>query len=293
MSEIMAYIGSRTWAVRPGTFSLAGGKLSHTWQASTIEAAAMPQQTQTKKGVAVIRAHGVLTQRPMGGMWAMFFGGSSYESIGNQILDAAYNSQVDRTLVHFDTPGGEVYGIPSLIEAINEAKAKKPIVGIADSEAASAGYHIASQLDELIIAPGGQVGSIGAIARIVDDSGMMEQMGIKEHIIGYPEGKVQDWTTPVTDETIAGIDEHVKEYYNRFVSGVAKGRGVPVSKVNSDFGQGRMVMDDKAVAAGMADRIATMNTTLTRLTSSRARIGKRLSQAKHELRILQLTSLNQ
>jgi hypothetical protein len=48
-----------------------------------------------------------------------------------------------------------------------------------------------------------------------------------------------------------------------FVGAVAAGRGVSAAKVLANFGQGRMVLAQDAVAAGMADRVATLDQVLS------------------------------
>jgi hypothetical protein len=53
-----------------------------------------------------------------------------------------------------------------------------------------------------------------------------------------------------------------------FVADVARGRGVTVETVRSEFGQGRMVMARDAVKVGMVDRVATFDETLARMERS-------------------------
>jgi ClpP class serine protease len=66
-----------------------------------------------------------------------------------------------------------------------------------------------------------------------------------------------------------------------FVAAVAKQRGTSTKTVNADFGQGRCFTAKQALAAGMIDRIATLEDTLkrsARRTSARAAVrGERQS----------------
>jgi len=55
-----------------------------------------------------------------------------------------------------------------------------------------------------------------------------------------------------------------------FVNDVAKGRGTSVESTLADFGQGRTLLAAKAKAAGMVDRIDTLEATVRRLQPAKA-----------------------
>lgn len=56
-----------------------------------------------------------------------------------------------------------------------------------------------------------------------------------------------------------------------FVSAVARNRGVKASDVRGGFGEGRMVGAKEAVSLGMADRVGTLDETISRLVGGRRR----------------------
>ena len=74
-----------------------------------------------------------------------------------------------------------------------------------------------------------------------------------------------------------------------FTKAVARGRNTTQSQVKFGFGQGRMVLADDAVKAGMADRVATLDQTLARLLARRggSKDSAALAQERRE-RELQL-----
>jgi len=57
------------------------------------------------------------------------------------------------------------------------------------------------------------------------------------------------------------------------VKDIARGRGTTPSKVRANFGKGRVVLAKDAVGAGMADTVATLDKTLSRILGSRRRSG--------------------
>ena len=88
-------------------------------------------------------------------------GGTSTDEFGRQFDAALADRDVAGILIDADTPGGSVFGVHGLSQKIFESRGKKPIVAIANSEACSTGYYVASAADELWITPSGMVGSIG------------------------------------------------------------------------------------------------------------------------------------
>jgi hypothetical protein len=80
-----------------------------------------------------------------------------------------------------------------------------------------------------------------------------------------------------SDEAKAALQANVRYFYDMFVADVAKGRKVSQSIVRADpektdkhFGGGRVYPAKTAVALGMADRVATLDETVTRLSRASA-----------------------
>lgn len=233
--------------------------------------------------VQVLPVRGTIAQRM--NMMSDFSGGTSTEKLGKQIRDAAADTSIAAIVLDVDSPGGSVHGIEELGEEIRAAKAAKPVVAVANSMAASAAYWIASQASELVVAPGAEVGSIGVLAMHVDQSALNESMGIRPTFVHAGQYKVEgNPHEPLGDDARAYLQAQVDEHYRRFVNAVASGRGVTRDVVLSDFGQGRMVMDNEAVKAGMADRVDTLRNTITRLSSARSRA--RLMRARMQVAAL-------
>lgn len=277
LGSVAAFIGNRLWAVERGTFrGLATAEARADLQARDMTAPA------PSAGVAVIPVRGVLTQRNGNGLFDLLFGGSTYEQIVAMAQEADRMPEVDRILFDFDTPGGDVRGLEQAVAGLKTIS--KPKVGIANGLASSAGYWLLSQMDEVIAAPGSSMGSIGVLYVHLDMSGANEKMGIKETVIGEPEAKAEAFGEELTETVRAHMAHQAGELYGRFVSAVAKGRGVAPAKVRSDFGQGLTLLDNQAVAAGMADRTATFAETVDRLSNRRRPVGRRPRAAAAAIR---------
>ena len=140
-----------------------------------VEAALLAEQRNRKPyavtdaGVAVIEVAGSLVNRASG-MEAQS-GLTSYEQLGNEILDAATDPQVRGLLLRCDSYGGEANGAWDVAGLIEEAARIKPVWASVDDWALSAGYLMASATDRIWVTRTGGVGSVGIIAMHLDQSG--------------------------------------------------------------------------------------------------------------------------
>jgi signal peptide peptidase SppA len=198
-------------------------------------------------------------------------GSASTDRIAKDIRSAMSDPAVSAILLDVDSPGGTVFGVAELAKEIFGMRGQKPVVAIANSLAASAAYWIASAASEFHVTPSGEAGSIGVFAEHTDISKWLENEGIKPTLIQAGDFKTEgNQYAPLTDEATAYIQSRVNDYYGMFVKAVAKYRGVSETKVQRDFGQGRVFGADQAVACGMADKVSTFDQVLAKLTGSKA-----------------------
>lgn len=218
--------------------------------------------------VAVIPLHGVIQQR---GNWlSEMFGDTSLESFG-VMFDAAMNDpKVKSILLHVDSPGGSVYGVPETAAKVYNARGTKPIIALANSMAASAAYYVASAADRFYVTPSSESGSIGVYSLHVDESEALAKEGVKVTITKAGKYKAEgNPFEPLSKDAAEYEQKQVDAIYTEFVNDVAKHRGTTVTKVKADFGQGRTVQSRDAVATGMADKVATLEQVISRMAANR------------------------
>lgn len=234
--------------------------------------------------VAVLPLRGVIANRM--NMMSDISGGTSSEGFGRMFDAALADETVKAIVLDVDSPGGVVSGTDELSGRIHAARGRKPIVAHVNATAASAAYWIATAADEMVLAPSAEVGSIGVYGVHDDLSAALEKMGVKKTIISAGEFKAEgNPFGPLSEEAVAHRQERVNAYHDQFVRAVARNRGVSLSAVREGFGKGRMVMAQAAIAAGMADSIATLDETIARFVSTPP---KRKLAAAREKRALAL-----
>lgn len=286
MIHLLDAIYRTPWALHPVTMALVlqvaerwadGVRLSATeikaaiGDAPAINAARAASAEASGGGaVAVIPCYGILTAR----QYAVENSSSpltSSERLGARVSAAAGDPNIGAIVIDFDSPGGDAMGIPEAGERIAEAAKIKPVVGMVNSQAASAAYWLASQCSELVMAPDSMAGSIGVRTAHMDASKLYESKGVSITHVYAGKYKVEGADTgPMSDEYRNHLQAVVDQLYGSFTKAVAKGRNLPVDTVRGEaFGEGRMLLAKDAVAAGMADRIDTLEATVMRYAKRR------------------------
>ena len=210
--------------------------------------------------IAVIPVYGVITQRRIAADQVSGDGGCNTQEISAALRACMADDSIGQILMDFSTPGGSVYGIAELAAEIMQARTTKPVVAIANSQCGSAGYWLASAASELYVTPGGEVGSIGVWQAHEDVSKAMADAGVTVKLISAGRFKVEgNPYEPLSEEGLAFMQSRVDDYYQAFIAGVGKGRGVSAATVRSSMGEGRMYGAEAAVAAKMADGVMTFD----------------------------------
>ena len=276
--HLLAWALSTPWAMRPesmaayamvlaahygGRTAMAAALQAHQPQAGEVQAAA-PGSGKRQGGMAIIPVMGPIVEWPS--QIDMCEGGTSTRQIMAALADVEADETISSGLMVYSTPGGSVYGVEEVCAVINRVKAKKPIFGVAQSLAASAGYWMLSQCSEAYCTPGGEVGSIGVYSGHEDISKALEMAGISIELFSAGEFKTEGHPFgPMTEEGKNYHRQRALDYYGSFAKGVSKGRNVPIEAVRKGMGQGRVVGADMALAEKMIDGIATMEEVMGKL----------------------------
>ncbi|WP_264704664.1 S49 family peptidase [Wolbachia endosymbiont (group B) of Apotomis betuletana] len=203
---------------------------------------------------AIIPIHGILTKKP--GAFDDFLGMTSYEKIQEEIESALEDKSIETILLDIDSPGGEVNGVFDLADFIYESRAKKRIIAIANDDAYSAAYAIASSAEKIFLTRTSGIGSIGVIASHIDQSGFDEKQGIKYTTI-FAGSRKNDLNPhePMTSESLESLQKEVGRLYEMFLQLIARNRGLSIEKIRST--EAGLYFGEKAVEIGLADGVTT------------------------------------
>ena len=148
----------------------------------------------------------------------MRVGLQSYEMIRADFQDAVADPRIQGILLDVDSPGGEVGGLFDLADEIFAARAEKPIYAIANDDAFSAAYALASSAERLFVTSTGGVGSVGVIAIHVDQSSFDEKVGRKYTAV-FAGAKKNDFNPhePLSDSAKDELQSQIDSLYDMFV----------------------------------------------------------------------------
>ncbi len=180
----------------------------------------------------IIPIHGILTKKSE--VFDDVLGMTSYEKISEEIEEALIDKEVETIILDIDSPGGEVNGLFDLSDFIYQARRKKRIVAIANDDAYSAAYAIASSAEKVLVTRTSGVGSIGVIASHIDQSGFDEKQGIKYTTV-FAGSRKNDLNPhePITSESLESLKSEVNRLYGMLVELIARNRNLSVEAIET------------------------------------------------------------
>lgn len=219
--------------------------------------------------VAVLSIQGTIVPRAADATRVSGGGLVSAEQIGQALAAAVADPSITAIVLDMATPGGTVAGVPELAAQVRSAAKQKTVIAVANQLMASAGYWIASQAGQIVASPSADVGSIGVLAIHQETSKADAESGVTTTVFRSVPFKADiNSVEPLTESARVHIERQLADVHQQFVAAVADGRGVTPAVVATQFGQGRTVSAAEALAAGMVDRIATLDQVLAELLTS-------------------------
>lgn len=197
------------------------------------------------------------------------FGGFSSNEATEVVRELAARDDVHTIFNIIDSPGGQVAGSFQLSDALFEARRKKRIVTHVRNLAASAGFLLAAQSDEITIDEAGLIGCMGVFMVLEDVSGLAEAEGIKPILVstGGVKGEPVDGL-PVREEVIAEFQGLVDTWGQLFVEHVARGRGISEEQ-SREWMTGQCFPSKLGIEMGMADGVSTVDKVMDNLRRGR------------------------
>lgn len=156
-------------------------------------------------------------------------------------------------VLDIQSPGGQVIGLEDLAQAVAELRAEVPVVAYVNGMAASAGYRLAVEADEIVMSGNSsEVGSIGVMLSFLDPREYLAKEGIKEVNVlsNLSPDKNKFFLSEYNEEDIALFqEEELDPLAQEFQSAVKLRRpNVPVEAMT-----GSMYSTAKAIELGLAD----------------------------------------
>lgn len=221
-----------------------------------------PAVELTPDGVAIVQVDGILAPRP--NQLLVMLGALSTQDLAAQLRALRTDTRVKAVLVVWDSPGGQVLGVPAAAAALRALADDKPTVSLARGTMASAAYWLGSAARAVYIEGATDLlGSIGVYQRL---SWQDPEPNTLELVRGKYKRLAVNGKGPTAD-AVAQAEAQLDYLYTVMVDAVAANRGVSTQVVLDRMADGRLFYGVKAIEAGLADGTATVGDLVRRLAT--------------------------
>jgi len=205
--------------------------------------------------LGVIHINGPLTNKSTG--WEALCGGTSYESI-KEDFEALLESGAKTIAFLVESGGGEAYGMMDTGNYLRKLADENGvrIISYVDGLSASAAYGLTAISDEIISNKNSEIGSVGVLIRLMNDSKALEMKGYERTFISAGNEKIpfaEDGS--FRKEFLDDLQYKVDALYKDFTEYVAEHRNLGVEAVVNT--QANTFLAEDALGLGLIDRIMT------------------------------------
>lgn len=220
-----------------------------------------------RSAIAIVGGEGaIMTGRGVG---ADPFGSDSSirsDDTAEAIYDAIKDKDVKAIVFRVSSPGGSPEASEQILAAVRAAKAAgKPVVVSMGAYAASGGYWISSEANEIVAQPSTLTGSIGVFGGKFVLANALGRFGVDmrglsvggDYADAFSPG--QSWTPEQRRAFSASMDRT----YDEFVARVSTGRRIPAARVR-EIARGRVWTGAQAKALGLVDHLGGLEEAIGR-----------------------------
>ncbi|MEQ1438256.1 signal peptide peptidase SppA [Fontimonas sp. SYSU GA230001] len=216
--------------------------------------AAMKAPKKAGKAVALVVVQGEIVDGP--GQAGQAGGDTIYDLLD----DARRDDDVAAVVLRIDSPGGSVFAAEQIRRGVQNLRAAgKPVVASMSSVAASGGYWVAMDTDQIWAHETTITGSIGVFGLIPTLDKSLAKLGIHTDGVGTTAlAGAFRIDRPLNEEAQAIIQLGVEKVYHDFIGGVAAARKLPLDRVNL-VARGRVWSGEDARELGLIDEFGDLH----------------------------------
>jgi len=187
------------------------------------------------------------------------------DAVAEALLSASRDDKVKAVILRVDSPGGSVLASERIRRAVLAVQeAGKPVIASMASQAASGGYWISMNADEIIAYDATITGSIGVFGLWMSVDEGLDHIGVNTDGVGTTPlaGKLRP-DQPLDDNLQRIFQSGVEHAYSTFIEYVAEGREMPTEAVET-VAEGRVWSGSQALERGLVDRLGGLQTAIER-----------------------------
>lgn len=197
------------------------------------------------------------------------YGEGSTEIIGQEKIIRALRKigkkkNIKAVVLRVNSPGGSALASELIWEEIEHLKKSKKIVVSMGNVAASGGYYIAANADEIVAEPTTITGSIGVWGILPNVNRLAKRWGINaEQVTTNKQALQYSPFEPLSNTTREEVKVGINQVYQTFLTRVSEGRNMSKKQVH-EIAQGRVWSGAEAKEIGLVDHLGGLETALDR-----------------------------
>lgn len=236
------------------------------------EHAEHPLENRGDRKVGIVVASGEIVD---GDRTAGTVGG---ESMAELLRQARYDDEVKAVVLRIDSPGGSVMASEVIRREVDALKAAgKPVIASMSSTAASGGYYIAMDADEIWANPATITGSIGVFGIVPTFERSLSKLGISTDGVGTTSISGALRMDRAMSETARQVYQlAIQHEYTQFVDLVANARNRSYDDIDL-IAQGRVWAANDARQRGLVDQLGLLEDAV-KAAAARAQLGDQYSE---------------
>jgi protease IV len=183
------------------------------------------------------------------------------------LLDASEDEDVAAIVFRVTSPGGSVVASDQILAALRTARerGKKVVVSMGDV-AASGGYYVAAEADEIIASPSTITGSIGVVGgKLILGPAFEHYLSSNTETVTVGSPMVEMFTTEraFNQAERAAFAGFIDRAYQDFIGLVAEGRDLSREQVR-EVARGRVWTGQQALERRLVDRLGGFHVAVAR-----------------------------
>lgn len=183
-------------------------------------------------------------------------------SMRRSLQEAKKDKNIKAIVLRIDSPGGNALTSDLIWREIEITKKVKPVVVSMGNLAASGGYYIACNANQIFAEANTITGSIGVFGILPNFTQLANKIGINTEVVSTNSNAANySPFRPLDENTRAFTQESVEHIYSTFVTRVANGRKMTFQNVDA-IAQGRVWSGTEALKIGLVDKIGGMDAAL-------------------------------
>jgi protease-4 len=178
------------------------------------------------------------------------------EVVGNELREAADDPMVEAIVLRVNSPGGTPAAAQEIIDDLEYAKTKKPVVVSMGDMATSAAYYVSAHADRIYANPDTFTAGVGVIWKFSDISRFNEKEGFNFSVVKSGSKKDMGSTSrPLSDDEQQYAQKIVSDSFENFIADVMSQRVI----ARSDIEDGRVIRGADAVRINVVDELGNLN----------------------------------